>query len=455
MWVRILIGVVSIGWAQDTLEIDRRRYLSSYDLARKRERWVILGYPVAGYDALRGIGAGIVTSIAYNGRRSDPTFAYAPYRYYLFAQVGGFVKGSRYARLFYDMPWITYRPYRLTLRLSYREEDQGQFWGIGEATFKRVFSEHSLAAYEARLSQTSRDSLGVWETSLSQHYFYIRQWQGWLMGERILYRGLVRLIGGLRWTSEWLTSLSGRTYSLLTPTGEKVSAIQRPTLIDSAVQGWYPTISGANIILNRWQHRWMAGVAVVWDTRDFEINPNRGWLIEFNHESQIPTFSTHKSTLSLRNYHLWYQGSSEMIQITGALHLLFTATYGRALPLTELQVHTRWADGRLPNLLSGPSTLRAFRENRFLTPYAYLFQYELRTRLSEFRIWKQHFTGGPVIFTDIAAGRDKLGSPSVRASAIGVGSGVRLLWNLNTVLRADAAYGREGWQLHFTTTHPF
>ncbi|MCX7652031.1 MAG: outer membrane protein assembly factor [Bacteroidia bacterium] len=455
MWVRVLIGIVGVGWAQDTILIDRRRYLTQYDLTRKREKWVITGYPLAGYDALRGIGAGVAALIAYNGHRSDPTFAFTPYKYHLFTQVGGFLRGSRYLRLFYDMPWIHNRPYRVTLRLSYREENQGQFWGIGERTFDRAFPEPSLASYEARLSIAMLDSSGTWQTSIAQHQFYIKQWQGWLIGERIAYRGLMRLMWGLRWTGEYLASLKGETYFLPTPAGNKVSALQRPTLIDSAVQGLSPVVKHTSILLNRWQHRWMLGGAVVWDTRDFELNPNRGWLIELNHESRIPDFATHKSTLSIRNYHLWYKSPSEAVQISGAVHLLMTATYGSALPLTDLQIHTRWADGRLPNLLSGPSTLRAFRENRFLAPYAYLFQYEVRSRLGELRIWRQHFTGGPVIFADIAAARDKLGSPSPKYLASGMGTGVRLLWNMSTVVRADAAYGREGWQLHFTTTHPF
>ncbi|MCX7764271.1 MAG: DUF5982 domain-containing protein [Bacteroidia bacterium] len=450
----IWLGLM-LGWAQDTMGIDPRRRLSAYDLERKREKWVFLSYPTAGYDPLRGVGAALVLSISYNGKRSDPTFAYTPYKYYLFIQGGGFFRDSRYLRVFYDTPWIGNRPYRLTLRFTYRDESQGQFWGVGERYFMERLPVYPLSSYEKFLKSPRLSQAGTWETSLAQHSFYISQWQGWIIGERIAERGLVRLMGGARWTAEKLLSLSARQYTLLTPDGRKVSAQQTPTLIDSAAQRLIPLPSNLSILLGRREQRVFLGGAIVLDTRDFEVSPTKGWLIELNHESCIPSLSAHRTTLNLRSYHIYYRSPSEKFLLSGALNVLMTAMYGRALPLTELQVYPRWADGRLPNLLSGPSTVRAFRENRFLSPTAYILQYELRSRVAEARILQQHFVGGPVAFLDIGAGRDKIRPPSLRYLASGVGIGVRILWNMTMVLRADAAYGREGWQLHFTTVHPF
>lgn len=455
MRLAFLLSAVATAWAQDTVEIDPRRRLRPYDLERKREGWVIVGYPTAGFDALRGVGAALAASVAYNGKRSQPSFAYAPYKYYIFLQAGGFLRESRYFRAFYDMPWIANRPYRLTMRFSFRDEGQGQFWGVGERYLHGRLPFPSLSRYEKQLREPIATPTGEWQTALAQHYFYITQGQGWLIGERIAHRGLLRLMGGLRWTGEHLHSLAGRTYTLRRSTGETVSARQLPTLIDSAAAGLIPTPQKLQIILGRWQHRLFLGGAIVWDTRDFEINPATGWLIELNHESAIPRLHTHKSTISIRRYHTWYQSPTGTFLLSGALHALVTANYGRILPLTELQICTRWSDGRIINLISGPSALRAFRENRFLTPFIYLLQYELRSRVAEIRILRQHFTGGPVIFTDIAAGRDDFGLPLPRYVVAGIGIGGRVIWNMTTVLRADFAYGREGWQVNFTTTHPF
>ncbi|MCS7297795.1 MAG: DUF5982 domain-containing protein [Bacteroidia bacterium] len=449
------IGTLLTLWAQDTLLIDARRRLRAYELARKREGWVVVGYPTAGYDPLRGIGAALVASIAYNGQKNEALFPYTPYKHYFFLQAGGYERESWYWRFFYDAPWIKAHPYRIACRLSYRNESQGQFWGVGEQAFLSRLPEKTISLYEKRLREVQLGSNGIWETRLAHHFFFITQWQGWLVGEHIRRGGLLRLMGGIRWTGEKLSSLQGRRYTLPTPSGEKVSAVQLPTLIDSAAQGLIPLPASTQVVLGRWQHRFFAGGAFIWDTRDFEVNPNKGLLAEVSHESNLPLLSFHKTSISLRTYHIWYESRSQRVQVTGALHLLATLSYGRVLPLTELQIYTRWADGRIPNLLSGPSTLRAFRENRLLAPCLYLLQYELRSRVAELRLLHQHFTGGPVIFVDIGAGRNTLALPSPQKAAIGIGTGARILWNMTTVLRADFAYGREGWQINFTTTHPF
>ncbi|MEN2992577.1 MAG: DUF5982 domain-containing protein [Bacteroidia bacterium] len=450
--VALLIGLGVLIGLGDSLPFRGRRPLSRYDLARKREGWVIVGYPAGGYDALRTIGFAGVLSLAYNGRASSPTFAYEPYRYYFFLQAGFFLRESRYARFLFDAPWVKGSPYRLSLRLNYREESQGQFWGLGEAYLGRFQAAPSLGRYERQLAEARQDSQGVWVTRAVAHYFYITQWQAWISGERTLLGGRLRLVGSLRTLSERLASLAGRRYEVPTPTGEKVWAQQQPTTLDSALQGFQPLPPNVEIHLGRWQWRTYAGLALVWDTRDFEISPSRGWLIEGSYELRF-SFSTHRLAFGLRNYHLWYQSPSQRWIIVGALHGAAIAQVGGLLPLTDLQAYNRWADFRSSALLAGPLTVRAFRENRFVTPFAYLFQYELRTRMAEAHLWHQHFMGGPVVFADLATGTDTFRLP--RRVIYGVGAGMRILWNMNLVIRADLAWGREGLQLHLTTTHPF
>lgn len=458
--MRYVWGMVFLCWGQeplsltDTFTIDPRKRLRSYELARKKEGWVFVGYPAVGYDPLRSIGAAAAVALAYNGPKTDPLFAFQPYRYYFFTQLGFYLRESRYARAFIDMPWLRNRPYRATFRLSWRDETQGQFWGIGEHFLGRYLA-MPLKAYEKTLLTPFLEPSGEWGTRVAHHYFHTTQFQGWLVGERIARAGLLRLLGGARWTTERATSLQGKNYTLPTPAGPKVSATQGPTLLDSAAQAYIPSPRGVAYALGRWQHRFFVGGALVWDSRDFELNPNAGFLLEAGHESQLPTFSAHKSYVAFRQYRTLYRSPSEKIQLTGAAHVLFSAVYGRSVFFTEFYTYSRWSEGRTINLLSGPSTVRAFRENRFVVPFTALVQYELRSRVAEVRILRQHLMGGPVVFVDWASGRDKLALPSLRRSIVGVGLGARVLWNMATVLRADIAYGREGWQMHFTTGHAF
>ncbi|MCX7607344.1 MAG: DUF5982 domain-containing protein [Bacteroidia bacterium] len=452
--MRHVLLLSALGWTQDTILIDPRKRLRPYELSRKREGWVLLGYPTAGYDALRGIGAAIAASIAYNGRRDEAPFSFQPYKYYFFGQIGFFQRESRYFRFFGDFPWIGGKPYRLTFRFNYRDESQGQFWGIGEKYIGRYIPIRSIHRYDKALQNPFQDSTGEWRTNLAQHYFQITQWQSWLIGERIEKRGLLRLMGGVRWVTERHESLEGRLYRLRAPDGSLVTARQTLTFLDSAERQLLSSPPSVYFRPGVWLHRFFIGGALVWDSRDFEINPNSGWFLEIGHESLFPSWYTHKSHVSLRYYHILYKTPSEKFQLSGALHWVGCATYGRRILFTDLYYYSRWSEGRSINLITGPSTVRAFRENRFAAPLVYLFQYELRSRVAEFRFLRQHFTGGPIVFVDLGTGSDNFALP-IQKWLTGAGVGARILWNMNFILRADAAYGREGWQIHFTTGHTF
>lgn len=449
-WAVLVLSSLGWGYSQDSL--DPRKRLHPYELERKREGWVIVGYPTAGYDPLRGLGAAAISSIAYNGRRTSATFAYQPYKYYFFFQIGGYLKGAWYLRLVYDAPWLGERPYRLTLRAQYRHENMGQFWGVGAHYLARSLPT-PLAHYEKALQEPFLAADGRYYTRLGQYYFELRQGMGWLIGERIARRGLLRLQGGLRAIHEELTSLAGRSYDLPTSRGgSSVFAWQGPTLLDSAAQGLVPVPSGVVVRPGR-STRLFAGGAVVWDSRDFEISPSAGWCAELAHEISLSTAPTQKTFLGVRTYHTLYRSPSGKIQLVGAVNGLVSFTHGRKMFFTDLYYANRWSEGQSFAILSGPTSVRAFRENRFVTPAAYLFQVELRSRVAEVRLLRQHFTGGPILFWDAAGGGDGLRLPPHAIQ--GGGAGVRILWNMTTVLRADAAYGAEGWQFHFTTGHTF
>ncbi|MCS6790372.1 MAG: outer membrane protein assembly factor [Bacteroidia bacterium] len=448
----MLLWLWTLGIWGDSLRIAPHKKLRPYELARKREGWVSVGYPGIDYDALRGVGVSAVASIAYEGSKQDPTYEYEPYQHYFFFQGGLYQHDSRFFRFLYDAPWLGNRPYRVSLRLSHRQESQGQFWGLGES-FLRCFLKEPLPLFERELKRPRWNPQGYWETALGLHHFYISHWQVWLSGERIAMQGLLRIIGGIRWIDEKVLSLRGRTYWLRTPDGRKVKAVQLPTMLDSAAEGYQLYPPPAYFAVRKWRSRLFVGGALVWDSRDFEIDPTRGWMIEVGHESLIPYLSTHKSYFSVRQYATLLRGKSETFRVLGAWHFLCSTTHGSRVFFTDYYTYNRWSDGQNLALLSGTSTLRAFRENRFVTAIAYLLQYELRMRVAEVRIWRQHFIGGPLFFADVATGTDRLRVP--RYFVWGLGTGARILWNMTTVLRVDAAWGREGWQIHFHTGHTF
>lgn len=224
-----LVGVCA--WAQSTLLIDPRKQLRPYELERKKEGWVATGYPALGYDPLRSFGAAIAAAVAYNGKKTEESFSVQPYKQYFLLQAGVYLRRSLYARFFYDAPWLGGRPYRLMVRIAYRNEPTGQLWGLGEGSLAYNLTS-TLGSYEAQLGTPILIG-GRWVTQKAYHAFVVEQWQLWATGERIAYRGLLRLLGGMRWQQDRARSLAGEIYPLKAPTGETVEALQLPTLLDS------------------------------------------------------------------------------------------------------------------------------------------------------------------------------------------------------------------------------
>jgi hypothetical protein len=115
---------------------------------------------------------------------------------------------------------------------------------------------------------------------------------------------------------------------------------------------------------------------------------------------------------------------------------------------------TSWSEARRFEGLSGPNLLRGYRENRFIAPFGQVHQMEMRLMLLETKLLRHNFVSGLVTFADLGTGTNRPTSwPYPWKSNMGIGG--RVVWNFQTILRADAAYSREGWQIIFTTRHTF
>jgi hypothetical protein len=426
--------------------LDSRKRLPSLEAARKKPGWVWTAYPTMGYDPNRGFGAAIQANISYNGPREDSLFLSLPYRHFGSVQVGFFQREVWYGRLGYEWLWLGGRPYRLMMRTEARQDGQIQLWGKDASTL--TYALHPYAAdgrfstYYHALKTPTVDTSGVLRTREAYHRVRMTRVQVWLLGERLFAHGLLRLSMGLRYLYEKPTSLFDAPFRIGSQT-----ARQAPTLFDSLAQQNLPfplLPAGARLFL---------GAALIWDTRDFEVDPHKGLLLEASQEI-APARLIYKTTLDLRAYLLLYEKPQTLPRLTLAVRALLYGTYGRDVPLWDIYYANSWADARRLDGLSGPNLLRSYRENRFIAPFGQVYQAELRLMLLEKNVLRQNFISGFIAFTDVATGAN---TPFAwyypwKAS---IGLGGRILWNLQTILRADAAYGSDGWQLIFTTRHTF
>src|ERR1700728_1046977 len=78
------IGQVKDSLVKDSLklpfEISEEERLSTEDLKNKKEGAYLTGVPDLSSDPVNGFGAGAEAQLFFDGKRTDPFFAYTPYR---------------------------------------------------------------------------------------------------------------------------------------------------------------------------------------------------------------------------------------------------------------------------------------------------------------------------------------------------------------------------------------
>jgi hemolysin activation/secretion protein len=106
-------------------------------------------------------------------------------------------------------------------------------------------------------------------------------------------------------------------------------------------------------------------------------------------------------------------------------------------------------------VLGGGRSIRGFREARFLAPTVALVNLEMRTRLYDIKILKQHFALGITPFYDFGSVWDRPGDMNFKQWRGAPGVGARIAWNQSTILRLDYGQSREGGQFFFGFGHIF
>jgi len=81
---------------------------------------------------------------------------------------------------------------------------------------------------------------------------------------------------------------------------------------------------------------------------------------------------------------------------------------------------------------------------------------ELRYRFTQFDLFKQHFALSAVPFFDIGGVWNSFSDFNKFSNyRYNEGLGLRIAWNVNTILRFDYAYSQEDAQFFFNLAHAF
>jgi outer membrane protein assembly factor BamA len=193
----------------------------------------------------------------------------------------------------------------------------------------------------------------------------------------------------------------------------------------------------------------------VYDTRDLETDPSSGVFAEITNELSLKalgsSFNFNKTFTQGKFYVKVLPNVFEKMIFASRAGFGYTA--GEA-PFFEYQ--DQWSSEGSIEGLGGGSTLRGYKQGRFLGRAMNFVNLELRYRFAQTHLLKQHFALSLVPFFDAGGVWDDFSYLSRWQNyRINEGMGLRIAWNVNTILRFDYAVSAEDKQFFFTFGHAF
>lgn len=448
------------------IPLDESKRLDPGELAEKKEGLYVTALPLFSSDPVRGQGGGIRASFFFNGKKDDPYFEYEPYRSKLTVQLFQTNQGVKNHFIQFDSPYIFNTAFRWKSSLGLDYNPNSQYFGIGESSLHSLsyrlrnqpgaslVNNANFDDYEASQSFIRPAKAGseitptVSDQGYNQYLFNSTTlfnsidftfWKAfkWVVANEIS-KNIIGHSDG-KWNPSKDPILAGSIWETSVPNGES-------KLTEDYHAGKIKGYNGGEIIYMR------AGIA--YDTRDFEPDPDRGVLIEFN------VANVSKRTGSDFNYNkLFFQTKFFYKLFPSVFEELVFATRGAlgytssGAPFSEIRY--MWSlDGPMTGI-GGLQTMRGYRQDRFVAPMVGFGSAELRWRFVTFRIGEQLFTMSLVPFVDIG----RVWNSEKHLNLVGYkhsyGSGLRIIWNQATVILLDFAKSKEDTQMFLDFSHAF
>lgn len=415
-------------------KISELKKLDSLELNEKREGTYVTGIPDISSDPINGFGYGAEGSIIFNGKKNNPFFEYTPYLTKLDVALFNTSKQQREIILTLDKPYAFHTKWRLRGEIAYEINPNLLYFGVTDNTLNTL---GDLSKKDhVPLPTYNGDNYSDYENTLTNKYVNYNEYtkEEYILnisGEYSLFDSKMRVLLGFE--------AAGLN---ITTENDSISRIKN----DQKNNGLLG-VGKSNIIFIQ--------SGLVYDTRDFEPDPNRGIFAEITNEFSNQAIGSDYSMDKLFVHVKGYQRllAKYFKKLIFASRLGIGYTYGNS-PFFEYQ--DEWSSEGSIEGLGGPHTIRGYKQSRFLDRGMYFFNTELRVRFAQFNILRQNISLGAVPFFDMGSVFEKTNqifrSNRIRYSE---GLGLRIGWNLSTILRFDYAVSQEDHQFFFTFDHAF
>ena len=460
----VLLSASGITYAQDTsssiklpFAIANEKKLSDEDLSNKKEGTYFAGVPEISSDPINGFGYGVEGSIIFNGKRTDPFFAYTPYRKQLNIILFNTTKNQREIALKLDVPYIFDSKWRLRVEAAYEVNPNLLYFGANEKSLNPLsyypnndssqapIANAKYKEYSKALENTSGNYNNNFYNGYTKEEYIFN-----MSGERSYMDGKLRLLAGVE--AAWLniTAFDGKAnkHAIDPLTGQKVNSTNAPTRISQDFNSGGIVGLGKNFID-------FLQVGIVYDTRDLEPDPSKGVFAELTNEFSNKTlgsdFNFNKTFIQVKVYKKLFPSVFKKMIFASRIGSGYTA--GNS-PFFEYQ--DQWSSEGSIEGLGGANTIRGYKQSRFLGRMMNFANFELRCRFLQGTIFKQHIALSAVPLFDIGGVWDSFSRlNNVSNYRYSEGLGMRIAWNVSTILRFDYAVSKEDNQFFFTFGHAF
>ncbi len=427
--------------------VSRREPLPDLILKTKKENRYFTLLPAIRYDAEKGFNFGALAEIFDNKTRQDPFFRITPYRQKF--QVVGIMTTKKWmqALVFYDQPYLFDTPWRFKAFAEYRRDPIQQYFGQGDDSLAplrhpatgETFG--SLGGFESALASESNGvAFTRYAEYLKQRLFFSPTAEYDLLG------GILRPLVGFQVSYYWIDDYTGDRVGARDSAGNNVDATQGTTrLAEDCAAGTAIGCGGG------WDNLFKLGLT--FDTRDFELDPERGFLLQTSGELATvglgSDFTYQRLSFSAAGYQDLLPGRSRLVL---AGRVFYSMQFG---DLPFFSISTLAYTDRSWTGLGGFRSLRGFATDRFIGPAAALTNWELRWLFYERTVWKQNFRFQLAPFWDAGRVFDGVEDTTFAGWKHAGGAGLRVSWNLATVILFDYGFSEEGSTLYMELGYSF
>lgn len=429
----------------------RRAYLPDVLLKHKKEGWYLVPLPIIAVDPDRGFLMGVLGELYDNGSRDDPFFSSTAFRRRIFFAAEYGTNDFFSVRAFYDHTYVAGSPWRLKSELGIERHGLRNYFGVGGDSMQPLT--HPATGQQYRVYSEYKDSLAREQdgSALTRFNDYGEtRLRNSTSAEVDLFGGIVRGLAGFQVAHYWLQEQTGREVDAKDANGNEVKATQATTKIreDCAAGRVVGCEGGFDNFLK-------LGISL--DTRNFEPDPDYGVLAQIIGNFSAKFIGSEEDYIRLNTaVSGYYSLMPSITRLVAAARVLWSMSFGD-VPFFTQPTYTFAGEDRFG--LGGFFTFRGYQQGRFIGKVTALVNLELRWRFVEFQGWGQHFSVGITPFFETGRVYDEVSSAGLNDFFSNwqwsTGAGLRLGWNLSTLIALDMGVSEEHQTFFMMMGHQF